>query len=52
MKKKFKVKAAHIKGGLWGGAVGTFFVFLSGLLPPMLIVVGGFVGIFVVRKEI
>ena len=52
MKKKFKIKAVHIKGGLWGGAIGTVFVLLSGLLPPILILIGGFFGVFIVRKEI
>lgn len=52
MKKKFKIKVVHIKGGLWGGVVGTVFVFLSGLLPPILILIGGFFGVFIVRKEI
>jgi len=52
MKKKFKIKVVHIKGGLWGGVVGTFFVLLSGLLPPIMILIGGFFGVFIVRKQI
>jgi len=49
--KKFKIKAVHVKGGLWGGAIGTVFVLLAGLLSSILIVLGGFFGIFIVRKE-
>ena len=56
MKKKFKIKVAHIKGGVLGGVIGAIFVFLYLYLKiPYsfnLVVIGGFVGIFVVRKEI
>ena len=50
--KRFKIKAVHVKGGIWGGAIGTVFVLLAGMLSPILIVLGGFFGIFIVRKEI
>lgn len=54
MKKKFAIKKVHIKGGLLGGGIGAilaYFFLFSGILM-LLIAIGGFVAIYIVRKEI
>ncbi len=53
--RRFKdFKKVHLKGGLWGAAAGLFCVFLWFYvgLPSFLVVLGGVVGVFAVRKEI
>ncbi|MCK4247654.1 MAG: hypothetical protein KAT49_06560 [Methanomicrobia archaeon] len=54
MKKKFAIKKVHIKGGVLGGGIGAILASLFLAMSPMmfLIAIGGFVAIYVVRKEI
>jgi hypothetical protein len=54
MKKKFAIKKVHIKGGVLGGGIGAILASLFIFSGPLLfsIAIGGFVAIYVVRKEI
>ncbi|MCK4310272.1 MAG: hypothetical protein KAV80_02340, partial [Methanomicrobia archaeon] len=54
MKKKFAIKKVHIKGGVLGGGIGAILasLFLFRGMSGFLIAIGGFVGIYVVRKQI
>ena len=54
MKNKFKIKRVHIKGGLLGGGIGAILasIFLFSGILFFLISAGGFVGIYIVRKQI
>lgn len=52
LRKAKKVELVHIKAGMWGGLLGMLFLFLSGLLTPFLVMAGGFVGVFLVRKKV
>ncbi|MEA1993157.1 MAG: hypothetical protein U9N35_02000 [Euryarchaeota archaeon] len=52
LRKAKKFELAHIKAGMWGGIVGMVFVFLAGVLHTLLIMIGGFIGVFLVRKKV